>query len=124
MLDNGHWLYLAFMCQQAVEKLSKALYVLYIDDNVPHIHSIGLIVRKYQTMLPMPVGIERFKFFDLLSKYYIDSRYPEYKLELSLQFGKKEAVNLFSQTEEAFQWLLKSKPLLESTLPKQPIQSD
>ncbi|MDR0498299.1 MAG: HEPN domain-containing protein [Holophagales bacterium] len=40
MLNGGLWLYVAFMCQQAVEKLAKGLYVLYLDDNIPKTHSI------------------------------------------------------------------------------------
>jgi HEPN domain-containing protein len=35
MFDSGRWLYVVFMCQQALEKLAKGLYVLYIDDNIP-----------------------------------------------------------------------------------------
>jgi len=40
MFETGRWLYVVFMCQQAIEKLCKGLYLLYIDDNVPRIHDI------------------------------------------------------------------------------------
>jgi len=39
MLSGGRWLYVVFMCQQAVEKLVKGLYTLYTDDSVPRIHN-------------------------------------------------------------------------------------
>ena len=38
MYASGRWVYVVFMCQQAIEKLLKDLYVLYLDDNVPRIH--------------------------------------------------------------------------------------
>jgi HEPN domain-containing protein len=31
----GRWLYVAFMCQQAIEKLVKGLYILYNNDDAP-----------------------------------------------------------------------------------------
>ncbi|MDR0308069.1 MAG: HEPN domain-containing protein [Chitinispirillales bacterium] len=34
------WLYVVFMCQQAMEKLVKGLYNYYIGDDVPRIHNI------------------------------------------------------------------------------------
>jgi predicted nucleotidyltransferase len=36
------------MCQQAVEKLAKGLYILYLDDNIPRTHDIRKIVRRYE----------------------------------------------------------------------------
>jgi HEPN domain-containing protein len=39
--NSGRWSYVAVMCQQAIEKLTKGLYILYNDDNVPRIHNIG-----------------------------------------------------------------------------------
>jgi HEPN domain-containing protein len=46
MFNSGHWVYSVFMCQQSLEKLSKALYVYAIDDNVLRVHNIRLIVEK------------------------------------------------------------------------------
>jgi HEPN domain-containing protein len=44
MLQSGRWFYTVFMCQQAIEKLIKGLYVLYVDDNVPRLHDINSIL--------------------------------------------------------------------------------
>jgi HEPN domain-containing protein len=33
MLNSRRWFYVVFMCQQAVEKLVKGLYILFIDLN-------------------------------------------------------------------------------------------
>ena len=57
MLKSGRWFYTIFMCQQAIEKLTKGLYLLYIDDNVPRLHDINGILERfrenYHNNLPM-----------------------------------------------------------------------
>jgi HEPN domain-containing protein len=46
MFASGRWVYVVFMCQQAIEKLVKGLYVLYVDDNVPKTHNIRILVER------------------------------------------------------------------------------
>jgi HEPN domain-containing protein len=43
MLSSGRYLYVAFMCQQAIEKLTKGLYVLYIGEEPPKTHNIWYV---------------------------------------------------------------------------------
>jgi HEPN domain-containing protein len=110
MLNNGHWLYLAFMCQQSVEKLVKGLYTLYIDDNVPRTHDIGKLIKNFETELPIGIPSETRRLFDKLSGYYLNNRYPDFKKQLSSLMDETEARALHSQTKEAFAWLLTLKP--------------
>jgi hypothetical protein len=56
------------MCQQAIEKLVKGLYVLYVDDHIPHVHAIRQIIRKFEADLPESVSPERYELFDCLLK--------------------------------------------------------
>ena len=51
MFATGRWYYVIFMCQQAIEKLVKGLYILYIDDNVPRIHDISEIFKRFEDKL-------------------------------------------------------------------------
>ncbi len=110
MLTGGRWLYVAFMCQQAVEKLVKGLYLLYLDDNVPRTHNIETLVKRFRDKLSVEVPAETIKLFDRLSVCYLNNRYPEYKDELSSQFDETTAGALYSQTKEVFAWLLTLKP--------------
>jgi HEPN domain-containing protein len=110
MFGSGRWLYVVFMCQQAVEKLSKGLYVLYNDDNIPRVHAIRQVVKKYEDKLPETVSDDRYKFFDLLSAFYIEGRYADYKQKLSDLVDKREAASVLTQTKEMFAWLLTLKP--------------
>jgi HEPN domain-containing protein len=116
MLVGGRWLYVVFMCQQAIEKLIKGLYILFIDDNVPHHHNIKTIFERFKNKLSSVISEEKYKFFDKLSKYYLNNRYPEYMSKLSSQISETEANEILSQTKEEFTWLLTLHP--SSTLPK------
>ncbi len=58
MARNGRWVYVAFMCQQAIEKLIKGLYVLYVDDNVPRTHNLRSLIEKFDSGFPKPLPEE------------------------------------------------------------------
>jgi HEPN domain-containing protein len=98
------------MCQQAIEKLLKGLYILYVDDNVPYIHSLGKIASKIEEKLPAPISEERQSIFDRLTAYYISGRYPKYKESMNMKIDKDEAKELLDKSEETFSWLLTLKP--------------
>jgi len=110
MLTNGRWLYVVFMCQQALEKLAKGLYVLYIDDNIPRIHSIRQIIRAFEDKLPEAVTEKRYRLFDYLTAFYIEGRYTDYKTKLSAKLNEQEAKAMLAQAKEVFSWLLTLKP--------------
>jgi HEPN domain-containing protein len=110
MLAAKNWVYLGFMCQQALEKLVKGLYVLYIDDNVPRTHSIGKLMENIKDKLPAKIPSETTKLFDALSVCYLNNRYPEYKRALAAQIDEERAKGLHAQTQEVFAWLLTLKP--------------
>jgi HEPN domain-containing protein len=110
MLSGRRWLYVVFMCQQAVEKLVKGLYNLYVDDNIPRIHSIKTIVERFEDNLPCSISEEKYSFFDTLSAYYLNNRYPDFMIRLSSQITEEEAGAILAQTKEVFTWLLTLKP--------------
>jgi len=110
MLNGGRWLYVLFMCQQAVEKLVKGLYILYVDDNVPRTHNIRLLVEAFESKLPFGVSPDKYSLFDKLTQYYLNNRYPEYISKLSSQVKEPEASSILVKTKEAFAWLLTLKP--------------
>jgi HEPN domain-containing protein len=98
------------MCQQAVEKLVKGLYVLYIDDNVPRTHNIRFLVKRLAALMPEKVTDEQYRLFDDLTLNYIDGRYTDYKRKLSEFIDKATAGKYLKETKEAFSWLLTMKP--------------
>lgn len=111
MLQTGRYLYVAFMAQQAIEKLVKGLYVLYIDREPTRTHNIWLIFKGLMEMEQFnETGIhlraqEHKPFFSDLLFYYIAERYPDYKRQLSSNITEIKAKEVLSETEEVFVWL-------------------
>lgn len=79
MFAGGRWLYVAFMCQQALEKLCKGLFVLFVGDEVPRVHNIRYVLSNFSEKLVQPVTDEQYRLFDTLTGYYLEGRYPEYQ---------------------------------------------
>lgn len=100
---------IGFMCQQAIEKLVKGLHTLYLDDTSPFLHNIRAIVKKIEDKLPEAISEEQYGFFDELSSYYINNRYPDFMNMLSGQIDEAEAKKVLAQTKEVFAWLLTLK---------------
>jgi len=111
MFTAGRWLYVVFMCQQAIEKLCKGLYLLFIGDNVPWIHDINSLITRFADKLPEAIDDKKRLFFAKLSAFYLNNRYPEYKERLSLSMNKEEAQSVLNETKEVFAWLMTLKPL-------------
>jgi HEPN domain-containing protein len=123
MLQSGRYLYVAFMAQQATEKLVKGLYVLYIDREPTRTHNIWLIFKGlmeveqfgYETGNHVFDKAQEYKsffsdllfyyFFSDLLFYYISERYPDYKRQLSSNITETRAKEVLNKTEEVFVWL-------------------
>ena len=110
MFSSERWLYVVFMCQQAIEKLCKGLYLLFIDDDVPRNHDINSIVTKFVDKVPVPIDDDKRMLFAKLSAFYLNNRYPKYRERLSVSLKKEEAQNILDSTKEIFKWLLTLKP--------------
>ena len=110
MFAAGRWLYVVFMCQQAIEKLCKGLYLLFIDDDVPRIHDINSLITKFAEKIPEAVDENKRLLFAKLSAFYLNNRYPEYKERLSMSLNKEEAQSVLKESTEAFAWLETLKP--------------
>ena len=110
MFTTGRWFYVVFMCQQAIEKLCKGLYTLYLDDNVPKIHNITTVFSRFKEKLSVTASEDTLRFFDTLSTHYSTNRYPDFTKQTDRQISKTEAELLMSKTREVFSWLLTLKP--------------
>ena len=110
MFSTGRWFYVVFMCQQAIEKLCKGLFTLYIGDNVPKIHNIKTMFSRFKDKLNCTVSEDTFVFFDTLSAHYLTYRYPDFENEPNNRTEKIEASEVIKKTNEVFSWLLTLKP--------------
>jgi HEPN domain-containing protein len=110
MFNTGRWFYVAFMSQQAIEKLVKGLYTLFVDDNVPRIHNIKTLFERFEEKISGTVPLEHYRLFETLSGYYISNRYPDFENKADTVVNKNTAEALLKKTKEVFAWLLTLKP--------------
>ena len=110
MHESGRWFYVIFMCQQAVEKLTKGIYNLYVGDDVPRTHNIELLANRIEDSSDISFEEDKYKLFQSLTKYYLADRYPDFLSEASGLISEEEANNILDKTKEVFTWLLTLKP--------------
>lgn len=109
MFKSGRYVYVAFMCQQSLEKLAKGLYNYYVDNNVPRVHNISFVLDKVLGVLKVEIEDDKYQLFDKLAAYYLQGRYPSFKEEISNLIDKEEAKKILEKTKEVYQWMLTLK---------------
>ena len=105
MLQAERYLYVAFTCQQAIEKLLKALYVKEKGQTPPYTHNL-LRLTDALSIAPK-LSEENNRFLEILNSYYMESRYTEEIAELAELLNHDKANQLWVQTRELFGWLKK-----------------
>lgn len=103
LLDKGHYLYVGFMCHQAVEKMFKALYVKQTSIMPPYVHKLDRLVDLVG--LKTAMDAERNDFIDALTPLNIQARYPAYREAIYNLIDKEKAMQIIEKTEELLQWL-------------------
>lgn len=103
MLASGRYLYVAFTCQQAIEKLLKALFVKKNNCTPPYTHNLLRLCEGVEIITEF--SEKQLSFIEHLCSYYIQSRYTEELQRLSAMLTKKKASLLYRETGELFAWL-------------------
>jgi HEPN domain-containing protein len=101
MHSSGRYAYTAFMCQQALEKIIKAVYLQDNKQEAPRSHSLVYLVG----LLKSPAPESHLSLLSELSSYYIEGRYPTYKGKISNLISCERSKHFLAKTKEAFQWL-------------------
>lgn len=117
MMGGGRYMYVAFMSQQAIEKLTKGIYTLYTGKEAPMIHNIWNILKNLKREIEpdayenfsieeLEINLEKYKsFFAELQAYYISGRYPSFKDKISKSIDSKRAQRVLLTTQEVFLWI-------------------
>ena len=111
MFKNGRYSYVTFMCEQAVEKLVKGIYVYIYDKEAPYTHNINSIIVKIDTIADNPTYKNYISFINQLFLYYTATRYDAYKEKISKDIDEKTSEEIINKTKEVFEWL-KSQVIL------------
>lgn len=103
MSKAKRYLYVAFMCQQAIEKIMKACYVKQHTSTPPYTHNLLRLVKELSFRDEM--SDEAMASIEELNSYYIESRYTEDIEELSKLLTEAKAVSVLNSAKELFEWI-------------------
>ncbi|MHB1647020.1 MAG: HEPN domain-containing protein [bacterium] len=103
MLIGKRYLYVGFMCHQAIEKSLKAYYQFTKNEIPPKIHNLLFLADN--TGLLVLMTEEQIDFLTKISPLNIESRYPEYKEKISKILDKKTSKNLLEKTGALQKWI-------------------
>ena len=102
MLVAGRYFYVAYMCQQAVEKVLKAIIAQDGKENLPT-HNLNRLAELAE--LRKELAGDQIDLMAELTAYNIEARYGDYKESLLEVVDIRRAKVLLAQTQELFQWL-------------------
>ncbi len=103
MLTSKRYLYVGFMCHQAVEKILKAYFTKTKEDTPPFIHNLKSLANKsniYQEFTEAQKDL-----IDELIPLNIEARYPTYKEKLLKSLNNEKCELLIKQTQELCNWI-------------------
>ena len=103
MFITKRWLYVAFMCHQAIEKTLKAYWCGTLPEDPPYTHShkrladgCGLYSR---------MSKDQKDFINTVTNYNIEARYPEDKDELARTLTPQACRQMIDETKQLTQWI-------------------
>jgi HEPN domain-containing protein len=95
LLESRRYLYVLFMCQQALEKLLKAHVTALTGKFPPRIHSLVRIAE----LADLELSDAENGLLERLSLYYLQSRYPPEVQALTKKVNRRSVVSDLAQTE-------------------------
>ena len=103
MLSSKRYLYVGFMCHQAIEKILKAYYSKTFDELPPYIHNLRRLANLSDLYNQM--SEQQIELLETLEPLNIDSRYPDYKKRIYQTLNEEKCKNLLKETEVLFKWI-------------------
>ena len=103
LLKSRRYLYVLFMCQQAIEKILKACATVKTGEFPPRIHNLA----RLGELGALEFSEEERKLLERLSLYYLQSRYPPEIQALAKKVSRPMAASHLEQTEIVWKRLSK-----------------
>ncbi|SEH05217.1 HEPN domain-containing protein [Candidatus Venteria ishoeyi] len=103
MLKSKRYLYVGFMCHQAIEKAFKAYFTKTMSDTAPFSHSLSYLAKKggfYDSL-----SNEQKSFIDQVEPLNIEARYPSHKERLLKSLSESKCNDLIEGTKEIQLWI-------------------
>ena len=103
LFKSKKYLYTMFFCQQAIEKAIKAAYYDKNEETPPRKHNLTSLAEA--TGLLSELERVDGDLLDILTQYYIESRYSEDRDALAKKCTRPFTENILKRTGDAFTWL-------------------
>lgn len=103
MIKTGRYLYVGFMCHQAIEKILKGFYVFKRKEIPPYVHNLMKIANL--SGLYTQFSEEQKNLIDYLEPLNIEARYPGYKEALLKELTKKKCKEILINTQRLYKWI-------------------
>lgn len=103
MLETKRFLYVGFMCHQAIEKTLKAYYQLVKNALPIKTHNLRLLCE--EVGLTDVLSEEQRGFLRILEPMNIEARYPEYKERLIRSLSYDRCVEILNNTKGLQAWI-------------------
>ena len=103
LYDGGRWLYVAFMCHQAIEKTLKAYWCGTQNTAPPYTHNLTRLSEG--SRLDAEMSEEQLDLIETLIPMNIQARYPEYKEQLARILTKETCRHIIDETKQLQQWI-------------------
>ncbi|HOK50394.1 MAG TPA: HEPN domain-containing protein [Bacteroidales bacterium] len=103
MLKTKRFLYVGFMCHQAIEKAFKAYYTFLKSDVAPYSHSLSYIARNGEFYDQF--SEKQKDFIDMIEPLNIEARYPTYKERLLKSLTESKCIEIIEKTKDLQKWI-------------------
>jgi len=97
-----------FMCQQTVEAILKAVFILQKNERPEYIHKLPKLVELTGIKIPKTIDKKILK----IDAHYIKARYKEDRFNTRI-YNKRNATALLKDTEDVMKWFIKKMKLEE-----------
>lgn len=123
LIDGKRWVYVAYICQQAIERQLKGMYVYHVGKEAPKSHNLGFLFQKIVSSEAFQANCDA-KQIELMRDgcedflvevmFYYMSDYPFSYKNISGRFvDEKTARELYQNTQKYISWLRSLQPLPE-----------
>lgn len=103
MLEKCRFLYVGYMCHQAIEKIFKAIVTQVTGALPPYTHNLSHLAKAAELLDMLTEDQEAF--LDLLEPLNIEARYPSHKERLLNSLTQEKCSQLIDKTRELQTWV-------------------
>ena len=103
MLTSKRYLYVGFMCHQAIEKIFKAYYTKLKNETAPFTHSLSYLAKKGEFYEEF--SEEQKDIIDIIEPLNIETRYPSNKERIMKSLDDNKSKEILDETVKLQEWI-------------------